>query len=146
MSETRNYIDFEIVKENWNVYNLNDGSKLKMRNMLKSAWYAKGVDGMKKYSVDIAGTQVLMCHISLQGTKNQSKHTQEQLQNSIKVNNCIYDTLSYEPEEYLLDGNIKVLIHTNITEIMRTKLYDEKGDRIYLINASMDVTITPPKE
>jgi len=35
MTGTRNYFDFEIIKEPWNKYSLSDGSKLKTRVMLE---------------------------------------------------------------------------------------------------------------
>lgn len=145
MSEIRNYLNFEIIKESWNVYNLHDGSILKTRNMLRSAWYVK--DGSeRKYSIDVKSDTVLMCEPSLQGQKSEAKFVREEAQEKIDVEDCRYDTLSYEPEEYLLDGNVKILIHTNITKISRTKLFDKKGDRIYLSNVNISVTITPPKQ
>jgi len=145
MSETRKYLDFEIVKEPWNKYNLRDGSKLKTRIMIKSAWtYEK--DGKKNYSVDMQYFTVIMCDPSLQGIKNQTKWTQEQIQKNIEVENSQYDTISYETNEYILDDTTRIIIHSNITKISRTKLYDPRGDRMYVVNLTASMNITPPKE
>lgn len=114
--------------------------------MLRSAWYVQDGAGRRRYSADIKNDTVLMCESSLQGPRNQTKFTNEQIQENIEVEDCRYDTLSYEPEEYLLDGNVKILIHSNITKISRTKLFDYKGDRIYLVDISTSFTITPPKQ
>ncbi len=84
-----------------------------------------------------------MCDTNLQGEKNQTQYTPKQLQEDIEVENCRYDTLQYEPAEYLLDEGTKILIHSNLTAISRTKLFDRKGDRIYIISNAISATVTP---
>jgi len=145
MSDTRNYLDFEIIKEPWNKYSLSDGSKLKTRIMIKSAWSFEK-DGKKNYSIDMQNFTVLMCDPSLQGAKNQTKWTKEQIQKNIDVGDSRYDTIAYEANEYILDDTTKIIIHSNITKISRTKLYDPRGDRIYSVDLNASVTITPPKQ
>lgn len=145
MTETRKYLDFEIVKEPWNVYSLRDGSKLKTRVVLKTAW-TFDKDGHKNYSVDIQNFTVLMCDPSLQGMKNQTKYTKEQIQANTEVEDCRYDTIAYEANEYVLDDTTRILIHSNITKISRTKLFDPRGDRIYSVDIQANITITPPKQ
>ena len=39
MNNTRNYVDFETIKENWNKYTLKEGTRIKLRTLLRSAWY-----------------------------------------------------------------------------------------------------------
>jgi len=145
MIETRKYVDFEIVKESWNKYSLKDSSKLKTRVILKSAWFVEK-DNQKKYSVNIQNFTIMLCDPSLQGTKNDTKYTNEQIQKNIEVDDSRYDTISYEANEYILDDTTRILIHTNITKISRTKLYDRNGDRVYVIDLQASITITPPKQ
>ena len=145
MSDTRNYLDFEIIKEPWNVYNLRDGSKLKIRVMLESAWHFNK-DGKKNYSVNIKMATIMLCDVSLQGSKNQTKWTKEQFAQNIEVENCQYDTLSYEANEYILDDTTRILIHTNLSGLSRTKLYNAVGDKIYIVNAQASIQLTPPKQ
>ena len=144
MTENRKYLDFEIVKELWNKYSLKDGSKLKTRIVLKSAWFIQK-DNQKKFSVDIHYYTIMMCDPSLQGTKNDTKYTKEQIQKNIEVEDSRYDTISYEANEYILDDTTRILVHTNITKISRTKLYDRNGDRIYVVGLQASITITPAK-
>lgn len=145
MTETRKYLDFEIVKEPWNKYSLSDGSKLKTRVILRSAWFSEK-DNKKNYGVDIRNFTVMMCDPSLQGTKNETNYTKEQLNSNIEVEDCRYDTIGYEANEYLLDDTTRILIHSNITKISRSKLYNRKGDRIYHVDLQASITITPPKQ
>ncbi len=145
MADTRNYLDFEIVKEPWNKYGLRDGSKLKTRVILESAWYFEK-DGKKNYSVNIKMVTVMLCDVSLQGEKNQTKWTEEDLIKNIEVENSQYDTISYEVNEYILDDNTRVLIHSTLGGISRTKVYNADGDRIYNINAQASIQVTLPKQ
>jgi len=145
MSETRRYLDFEVVKEPWNKYSLRDGSKLKTRVMLKSAWYLEK-DGKKNYTVDIQNTIVMMCDPSLQGSPGQAEFSNEQIRKNIEVEDSRYDTIAYEANEYILDDNTRILIHSNITRIARTKLFDPNGDRIYVVESNASMMITPPKQ
>ncbi len=133
MAEIRNYLDFEIVKEEWNKYSLSDSSKLKTRVMLKSAWFTEK-DKIKNYGFDIQNNSVMMCDPSLQGEKNQTKYTKEQLQQNIDVDSCRSTTIAYESNEYLLDDGTKILIHSNLGKISRTKLFNQIGDRIYHVD------------
>lgn len=143
--ENRKHLDFEIIKEPWNKYSLKDGSDLKTRIMLESVWSIEN-DGKKNYSVNIKNFTVVMCDPSLQGMKNQTKYTKEQIQQNVEVEDCRYDTTSYEANEYLLDDGTRILIHSNITKISRTKLFNPVGDRIYNVNLGVNMTITSPPQ
>lgn len=142
MAENRKHLDFEIVKEPWNKYSLKDGSKLKTRVMLESAWSITA-NKKKEYRANLKNFTVILCDPSLQGPKNQTKFTKEQILKNIEVPNCKYDTTSYEANEYILDDMTRILIHTNITQISRTKLHDANGDRIYSIGFQATTTVTP---
>lgn len=145
MADNRKYLDFEIVKENWNKYHLSDGSNLKTRIILKSAWLNEK-DSKKNYGFDIQIHTVIMCDPSLQGAKNQTKFTNEQLQKNIEIDACRYDTVAYEVNEYVLDDTTRILVHPNLTKISRTKLHDINGDRIYHVDIHASVSITIPKQ
>jgi len=144
MAGTRNYIDFEIIKEDWNKYSLSDSSKLKTRIMLKSAWFIEK-NKIKNYGFDIQNVSVMMCDPSLQGEKNQTKYTKEQLLQQIDIDSCRSITVAYESNEYLLDDGTKILIHSNLGKISRTKLYNIIGDRIYNIDIQVSVNVEPIK-
>ena len=145
MSEQRKYIDFEIIKEPWNKYSLKDGSILKTRIMLETVWYTM-INNKKRYSIRTKSSNVVMCAPTLQGPKSQTRYTPQQLQQNIDVDDSRYDTISYEANEYLLDDGTKILIHVNIIKISRTKLFNMDGDRIYVVDAGADMTITVPKQ
>ena len=145
MRGARRYVDFEIIKEPWNKYSINDGSKLKTRAILELAWYTEDERGQKKYNMGIKSFTVLMCEPSLQGTPSSVRYTKEQIRKGTEVADSRYSTVSYEANEYVLDDMTRVLMHTNITKISRTKLFNTVGDRIYDVHINTSMTITAPK-
>ncbi len=146
MQSVRRYVDFEIIKEPWNKYSINDGSKLKTRVILERAWYTKDDRGQKKYNVGIKNFTVLMCDPSLQGPTSNVAYTKEQLRKGIEIMNSRYNTISYDANEYVLDDMTRVLMHTNIVKISRSKLYNNIGDRIYDVQINTTMSITPNKQ
>lgn len=140
MSESKKYLDFEVIKEKWNKYSLKDGSNLKTRLILKSVWYTIQ-DDKKNYAFDIHQITTMMCDSTLQGQKNQTKYSKEKINSSIEVRNCPYDTIAYEINEYLLDDSTKIQIHSNLSNLARTSLFGSNGDRIYNVNLDMSMMI-----
>ncbi|ABK78530.1 hypothetical protein CENSYa_1921 [Cenarchaeum symbiosum A] len=139
MSEIREYLDFEVIKERWNVYDLEDGTKIKTRMMLYNVWLGTDNSGSKKYLCDIRKAEVLLCDPSMQGEKDQTDYTPEQLGQSIEKDACQYTTTSYEPSEYTFGDNARMFIHSNMGRISRTSIFDSGGNRIY----SYDLASSP---
>ncbi len=139
----RKYLDFEVIKESWNKYSLQDGTKLKSRAMLKSVW-TEEVDGTTKHNVEIDQQQVCLCDPSVQGEPSTMSYPKEQLEGGIDVKNCRYTTLQYEPSEYLLDDGTKILLHVSLLNIARTRFFDHVGNRIYLTDATGQMNVERP--
>jgi len=51
----------------------------------------------------------------------------------------------HEPSEYHLDDNSRVLIHQNVMSIARTKLFDQEGNRIYLVDVTGSLNVKSKK-
>ena len=137
---SKRYLDFEVDKEEWSAYSLQDGTKIKIRAMLEGV----KVEGQQN-EMRIELKVVCLCDESVRGEPTQEQYTQEQLQQSIEIEHCQYTTLHYEPSVYVLDNNTRVVIHHNVINIARTHLYDQQGDRIYNVNASASMTAQVPR-
>ena len=145
MTTARKYLDFEILKERWNRYDLNDTSIIKIRGMLQSIWH-DGQNDKKRYGYKVAGHTEVLCGVSLQGTPDNTKWSKDDLHKNIEVEDCPYVTVAYETAEYKLDDGTKFVLHINIQKISRTKSFNRMGDRIYLINHDTSVRIERPKD
>ena len=136
---SKRYLDFEIVKESWSVYDLQDGTRIKVRFMLESIMNAKE----RKRQMEASHKIIALCDESVCGEPSRETYTAEHMQQSIEIKHCKYSTLRYEPSEYILDDNSRVLVHHNILRISRTHLFNQRGDRIYYTGVNANITVSP---
>lgn len=141
---SRKYLDFEIIKESWNKYSLQDGTKVKVRAILKSVW-AEQAGGKTRHNAEIDTYQVWLCDPAVQGGPGANAYTQQQMEAGIEVKHCNYTTLQYEPSEYELDDGARIILHTTLVNIARTRLFNAVGDRIYLVTLTGQMNVTPPQ-
>lgn len=130
------YLDFHVVKEVWSVYSLQDGTKIKIRFTLTSV-KSEGKEGQMQFNQQI----IALCDEKVCGKPDQKSYTPEQQRQNIEIETCPYTTMNYEPSEYVLDDRSRVLVHHNVINIARTKLFDNKGDRIYLVEATGSLNV-----
>ncbi|WP_420545514.1 hypothetical protein [Nitrosopumilus sp.] len=141
MTEVR-AIEFEIIKEPWNKYQIQDNSVLKTRTILKKV--NRVTDGDKiGFNIDAQTLTVIHADPSLKGEPNPKPVTNEEIQKSIEKSDMRYDTLAQEFNEYELDDGTKIKIYTNVTSISKSNLKDRSGDPIYFVQSSNQVEIKP---
>ena len=141
----RKYIDFEVIKESWNKYSLQDGTKFKVRSILQSVW-AEKVGGKIKHNVEVAQHQVWLCDPTVQGKPSTEQYEPKQLEENIEVKRCPYTTIQYEPSEYVLDDGSRIVLHDTLVNIARTSLFNAVGDRIYIVTSTGQMSVAPPQK
>ncbi len=133
-------IDFEIIKEPWNKYQISDNSILKTRTILMKV-LRKMNDDKPEFSIDAQTLTIINADSSLSGSPNTKQHSPEDISRTIDKEDMRYDTLSQEFNEYILDDGTKIKIYTNVTKISRSRLHDQNGDQIYGIDSSNQMEI-----
>lgn len=135
-------INFEIIKEPWNKYQISDNSVLRTRTILKKV--ERITDGEKiSFTMDAQTLTVVDADETLRGTPSRKVITKEELMKSIEKEDMRYDTLSQEFNEYQLDDGTKIKIFTHVSKIARTSLKDVKGDPIYSVASSSNIEVKP---
>lgn len=138
-------IDFEIIKEPWNKYQLVDNSILKTRTILKKI--ERVMEGEKiSFTMDAQTLTVIYADPALKGTPNTRIISKDDIIKSIDKLDMRYDTLAQEFNEYLLDDGTKIKIFTNVTGVSRTTLKDAKGDPVYSVNSANTIEIKPSEQ
>lgn len=133
-------IEFEIIKEPWNKYQLSDNSIIKTRTILKKV--ERVTKGEKiTFNIDAQTLTVVYADSSLKGEPNRNPISMEQIKNSIEKPDMRYNTLAQEFNEYELDDGTKIKIYTNVTQVSRTSLKDVKGDPVYNVISNNAVEI-----
>ena len=136
------YIDFEVIKESWNTYSLQDGTKFKTRATLRSVRVGQGKN-QTKHKVETAQEQVWLCDTTVQGEPSTQQYTPKQSEDNIEVQRCPYTTIQYESSEYVLDDGTQIVLHTTLVNVARTSLYNNIGDRIYIGKLTAQLSVTP---
>lgn len=139
MAQTQS-IDFEIIKEPWNKYQISDNSTLKTRTILTKV--ERKMDNEKpSFQVDAQTITVINVDPLLKGPPNTKVHSAEDIRRTIEKEDMRYDTLSQEFNEYILDDGTKIKIYTNVTRISRSRLHDRNGDPVYSVDSSNQMEI-----
>ena len=144
MDEVRS-IEFEIIKEPWNKYQLQDNSVLKTRTILKNI-RRKIQKNQTEYFIDAQVLTVIYAFADLRGAANLKPISNEEIRKNIDLDDMRYDSMAQDSNEYVLDDGTKIKIHTNITSISRSTLKDSHGDPIYSVQSSNQILVKPPKK
>jgi len=124
------FMDFEVIKEPWNIYSLEDGTFLKIKVIL-----IKVMQDIEKGSYAVNTTNALGILSPNVNKKAPSTNSEDKLE--IEMKDMNFKVVEESWNEYKLeDGNI-LKIKPAIAAIDRTKFYDVKGDPNYLINCQI---------
>lgn len=138
-------IDFEIIKEPWNKYQIQDNSVLRTRTILKKI--ERVIDGEKiSFQMDAQTITVVDPDPSLKGTPSKKPITKEEMQKSIEKDDMRYDTIAQEFNEYQLDDGTNIKIFSNVSRISRTSLKDAKGDPVYMVSSNNSIQVKPSNQ
>lgn len=125
-------LDFEVRKEPWNIYQVSDGTKLRIRIVLRDVRRVMD-ENVPIYVPDARVVIAVICAPELKGTPSILPSDEERRQGAERAD-VPFDTISHDNNDYLLDDGTRIRIHFNLNEISRTPLYDANGDRVYIID------------
>uniref|UniRef100_A0A7C2BLK9 Uncharacterized protein n=1 Tax=Thermosphaera aggregans TaxID=54254 RepID=A0A7C2BLK9_9CREN len=128
---TYEYVDFEIASEGWNLYEVEDGTKLRVRVILKTVIKF----GMGKYQFgveQIIGTAFVPER--LRGPPSARKYSPEELSQNIEKEDLAFKTLKETWNVYRLSDGGTLSVKAEVSQINKTKLFNEIGEPIYTLN------------
>lgn len=136
-------LGFEVHKEPWNTYQVSDGTKLRIRIVLRDV--RRVMDGNVPIYVPDARTIIaVICAPALKGTPAASPSGEEQRQ-SVERADIPFETIAHDNNDYLLDDGTRIRMHFNLNEVSRMRLCDANGDRVYNIEytAAKNIKLGP---
>ena len=128
---TYEYVDFEIANEGWNLYEIEDGTRLRARVVLKTV--IKFGDGRYLFGVEQI-TGIAFLPEKLRGPPSTQKYLPEELSKNIEIEDLEFKTLKENWNVYRLSDGLTVSIKCEVTQINRTRLFNELGEPIYTVN------------
>lgn len=138
-------LDFEVIKEPWNKYNLIDGSNLKTKTVLIKVSRTMPEQGKPNYGIK-SQNLVTAYNVpdNLRGPPAKGPVSPEELK-SMKKQEVGFSTLYEEWAEYLVEDGTRIRIKSSLVEVSRSERTNAEGEPIYLIGNSLNVVIKPPK-
>lgn len=141
---TNKYIDFEVLKERWGKYSLDDGSTLKIRFIVTSIMSIQE-NGKTKYNASIQNIQTIYPAEHLIGTPQTAVFSNDIITKNIEKDDVGFDVLDNPANEYILDNGTKLKIFPQVIKATRSSLRNKKGEPIYMISTNMTLNFTDPK-
>jgi hypothetical protein len=138
-------LDFEVVKEPWNKYNLIDGTNLKMRFILLKVRRTMPEKGKPNYSIKSNNVvEAYNVPLNLRGPPAKAVVPPEELK-SAKKQEIGFSTLAEEWAEYLVEDGTRIRAKCSLVEVFRTERINPDGEPIYIANHSVTMNIKPAK-
>lgn len=145
MSKIGKPIDFEVVRESWNKYELHDNSILKSKYVLQRLFKTQGTDNKSNFQIEGQILTVILTPDTLKGPVDDHVYSPEELSASIVNDDVRYTTLAEEWNEYIADDATKIKIKTIVSHVRKTSKFDKNGDPVYIVDNSALIQTRPPK-
>ena len=136
-----NHLDFEVVKEPWNRYELADGSILKTKLVLTKVTKDEQDTRVNAYSFDFQNIAVVLT--GERGPPSSKSYSQDEIR-AATVKEIQYQTLSEESNEYSVNDGGRIRIKSSVYRVTKTSLFDKSGKPIYWIDFNQIPQIKRP--
>jgi hypothetical protein len=135
-------LSFEVIKEPWNEYELEDGTIIRSRFILKKVDINKDIQPpqLKIDFQHIASS--IASKSSVQGIP--STDTFDPHNPTILNNDEKYSTRLQEWNEYICRDGTRIRVNCTVSNIQRTNKYDTYGDPIFVVNPLINMEVKPP--
>ncbi len=127
-------LDFKVIKEFWDAYDLSDGTRLKNRVILtgvkKFEKYHKDSKG-NEYEFDFQSIQSFIFSKKSKGNPHAKLYTKQELDGSYKID-IVHNAVSEKWNEYMIDDDgAKLKLKSTVTRISKSDIFLQNGDPIY---------------
>jgi hypothetical protein len=140
-------LDFKVIKEFWDVYDLTDGTKLKNRVILTGVRKPdKNNDNkINEYEFDFQSIQSFIFSKKSKGTPHIKLYTEQELDSSYTIE-IVFNTISEKWNEYIINGNgTKLKLKSTVTQIQKSNIVLQNGDPIYNVKIKILSKVIRPK-
>jgi hypothetical protein len=130
-------LDFTVVREDWNRYDLSDSTILKVKFVLTKV-FKQG----SNYSCDFKPIIIILSHE--RGQPSSGRYTPQEMQSSIIQDDVRHTAIQQDWNEYITDDGTKIKVQPMIMRIAKTSLYDSRGEPIYYTDIQATLNIRSP--
>ena len=155
MNDNLLVLDFKVIKEFWDVYDLNDGTKLKNRVILtgvkKLNISSTNIDNDNKnnknneYEFDFQSIQSFIFSEKSKGNPHTNFYKKQELDTSYKIE-IPHSAISEKWNEYIVnDDGTKLKLKSTVTDVKKSNIFLQNGDPIYNVRIKILSKVIRPK-
>ncbi len=143
-------LDFKVIKEFWDVYDLNDETKLKNRVILNGVKKLnnnnnKSNNKINEYEFDFQSLQSFIFSKKSKGNPHTKFYTKNELESSYKIETP-FNTILEKWNEYMInDDGTKLKLKSTVTQIQKSDIVLQNGDPIYNVKIKILSKVIRPK-
>jgi hypothetical protein len=141
-------LDFDVLKEIWNKYELQDHAVLKVKIVLTMVVKAEtqtapsGSPPLQPYNVDFQSIIIVLTNE--RGPPDTRTYSQAELNSAITKSDIRFTTITQDWNEYVVDDGARIKVQPVLLGVSKTSKFNNKGLPIYVTNVSINVQIKPP--
>jgi hypothetical protein len=154
--KTADFLSFQIKREDWNLYELEDGTLLKARVLLANVLMEGRLEEIRtqiesgeKPKLRLTFNPRIIYAVEapreLRGNLDSRTYTSTELKASIISEDMDFKTINESWNLYDLKNGITLKIRISATIVNKTSKYDNEGMPIYTVNADIDAKIELPE-
>ena len=148
-------LDFKVLKEFWDFYNLADGTKLKNRVILTGVKKINSNTNnssnnninnkVNEYEFDFQSIQSFIFSEKSKSNPHTKLYTKQELDASYKIETP-FNTISEKWNEYIIsDDGTKLKLKSTVTQIQKSDIVLQNGDPIYNVKIKILSKVIRPK-
>ena len=138
----RPILDFDVVREPWNTYELVDGVKVKIKVIITKIRKIQTDEKTSNYNFDVQ--QLAVALSEERGPPDTKIYTPQDLQEATVKNDIRYTTVSEEWNEYVSDDGARLRIKATLSRVSKTSKFDRNGEPIYFTETGILTQVRPP--
>ena len=128
------YCDFNTIKEDWNEYEIEDGTKLRIKFVMVKIVRQKILGTSGEYNYAFNSHNVVGVYSSKLREPDMKRYSPEEISKSIVKTDMKYTVLKEHWNKYLIKKDkTEILAKVVITDIQKSDKIDEHGEHHYLI-------------
>jgi len=140
-------LDYEVIREPWNRYELDGGAHLKLRYILIQITKKPEVGGPTP-GYNVKGQHIAeICRVPLdqKGPPSDREYSPQELEENVVDDDVKFSTLNEEWNEYFAEDGTRIRLKIMPVSIKKSSLTNKEGDPIYNIQFTLVPQIKPPK-
>lgn len=150
-------LDFKVIKEFWDLYHLQDGTKLKNRVILTGVKKSNGNysnkirysinsnNNVNEYEFNFQSIQSFIFSKKSKGNPHTKQYTKQEIETSYKIETP-FNVISEKWNEYTInDDGTKIKLKSTVTQIQKSDIFLQNGDPIYNVRIKILSKVIRPK-